>query len=131
MIAMTRLFLRASVRAATADIAAVRIAVGSVSSASNRGAPVATSASTPKAITVETPRCVFFGWPLTYLNEYQCASEIGINSITPSNEWLATRGVLSNSLQRRKSAWMRSATPAMQADSPLRATMRATSGAPR
>ncbi len=84
--AITRLFLRASARAATTDMAAVRIAVGSVNSASRRGAPVATSARTPNAITVETPRCVFLGWPLTYLKAYELSSETGISSITPSCE---------------------------------------------
>ena len=39
-----------------ADIAAVRIAVVMVSSASSRGMPVGTSASTPKAITVGRPK---------------------------------------------------------------------------
>ncbi len=46
---------RARTRAANADMAAVRIAVVSVSSDSMRGAPVSTSASTPKAITVGRP----------------------------------------------------------------------------
>jgi hypothetical protein len=49
---------RASARAASADMAAVRSAVVRVSSDSRRGVPVATSASTPKAITVGRPaRC--------------------------------------------------------------------------
>ena len=92
---------RASTRAASADIAAVRIAVVSVSSQRNRGAPVATSASTPKAITVGRPRPGLAGWPLTYLNANCARSAIGISSITPRPEWLATRGLLSNSGQRR------------------------------
>ncbi|MCY1557914.1 hypothetical protein D9M68_948060 [compost metagenome] len=50
-----------------AEVAAVRSAVVSVSSDSSSGVPVATSASTPKAITVDRPRRVFLGWPLTYL----------------------------------------------------------------
>ena len=52
-----------------ADMAAVRSAVVRVSSVSSSGAPVSTSASTPKAMTVGRPARVFFGWPLTYLNE--------------------------------------------------------------
>ena len=50
-----------------AEVAAVRSAVVRVSSLSMRGAPVPTSASTPKAITVDRPRRVFLGWPFTYL----------------------------------------------------------------
>ena len=49
------------------EVAAVRIAVVKVSSLSRVGVPVATSASTPNAITVGRPSFVFFGWPLTYL----------------------------------------------------------------
>ena len=67
--AMLRLPGRASARAATADMAAVRNAVVRVSSDSSRGIPVVTSASTPKAITVDKPRRVLPGWPFTYLNE--------------------------------------------------------------
>ena len=66
--AMVRLPGRARARAATADMAAVRRAVVRVSSLSSSGAPVATSASTPNAITVGKPQRVFLGWPLTYLN---------------------------------------------------------------
>ena len=101
MSAMHVLSGRASTRAASADIAAVRIAVVSVSSDSSRGAPVCTSASTPKAITVGRPRRWFVGWPLTYLKANCAASAIGISSMTPTGEWLATRAVLSNSCQRR------------------------------
>ena len=67
MSAITRLSGRARARAARADMAAVRRAVVSVSSLSSCGVPVATSASTPKAITVDRPRRVLRGWPLTYL----------------------------------------------------------------
>jgi len=42
-----------------AEVAAVRMAVVTVNSLSSSGKPVATSASTPKAITVESP-CVGF-----------------------------------------------------------------------
>ncbi len=66
---MVRLSGRASARAATADMAAVRSAVVRVSSLSSSGVPVATSASTPNAITVDRPWRVLPGWPLTYLNE--------------------------------------------------------------
>ena len=65
--AIVRLPGRASQRAASADVAAVRIAVVSVSSLSSSGRPVATSASPPKAITVGRPSCVLPGCPLTYL----------------------------------------------------------------
>ena len=58
---------RARRRATITDVAAVRIAVVSVSSLSSSGRPVSTSASRPKAITVGRPARVFFGWPLTYL----------------------------------------------------------------
>ena len=54
--AMQRLFGRASLRAAMAEVAAVRSAVVSVSSLTKRGIPVATSASAPKAITVGRPQ---------------------------------------------------------------------------
>lgn len=117
----------ASVRAASADIAAVRIAVVIVSSESMMGAPVATSARMPNAITVGRPRAVFFGCPLTYLNANWVASAIGINSTTPSGEWQATRALLSNSDQREKSCLMRSATPAIHCGSPMRWTRRTTS----
>ena len=65
--AITRLFGLARVWAANAEVAAVRMAVVSVSSLTSVGAPVATSAKTPKAITVNKPMAVFLGWPLTYL----------------------------------------------------------------
>ncbi|MDT4882728.1 hypothetical protein FQZ97_1187080 [compost metagenome] len=65
--AITRLSGRASVWAASAEVAAVRSAVVSVSSLRNSGAPVSTSASTPKAITVDMPKRVLPGWPFTYL----------------------------------------------------------------
>ena len=102
--AIVRLPGRASTRAASADVAAVRIAVVSVSSLSSSGQPVATSASTPNAITVGKPMRVLPGCPLTYLKLYVEPSAIGISSITPSREWLATRALLSNRRQRRKSA---------------------------
>ena len=86
---MTRLPARAMRRAANAEIAAVRSAVTNVISESSSGYPVATSASTPKAVTVSKPAAVFFGWPLTYLNEYSRPSLVGISSITPPREWLA------------------------------------------
>ena len=75
--AMRRLPGRASRRATNADVAAVRMAAVMVSSDSSRGAPVARSASTPKAITVGRPARVFPGWPLTYLKAKRCASAIG------------------------------------------------------
>jgi hypothetical protein len=65
--AMVRASGRASARAAITEVAAVRSAVASVSSDSNSGAPVATSASTPKAITVGRPCSALPGWPFTYL----------------------------------------------------------------
>ena len=65
--AITRLFGRAKALAANAEVAAVRRAVVSVNSLTSVGAPVATSASTPKAITVDRPMAVLWGWPLTYL----------------------------------------------------------------
>ena len=64
---MRQLLGRASARAATSEVAAVRSAVVKVSSASSSGQPVATSASTPKAITVGRPSAGLPGWPLTYL----------------------------------------------------------------
>jgi hypothetical protein len=51
-----RLSGRASARAATADMAAVRSAVVSVNSLRSSGMPVSTSASTPNAITVGRPK---------------------------------------------------------------------------
>jgi hypothetical protein len=129
--AMLRLPGRDSLRAATADMAAVRMAVVSVSSDSRRGAPVSTSASTPKAITVGKPRRWLDGWPFTYLKAKRSASAMGISSITPTSEWQATRALLSNACQRRNSRSMRSATPAMQAPRPLRCTRRTISGALR
>ncbi len=57
-------------------------------------------------MTVCSPCFVFLGCPLTYLNPYSVPSEVGISSITPSEEWQATRGRLSNSGQRRKSSSM-------------------------
>ncbi len=66
--AMRRDAGRASARAAIAEVAAVRKAVVSVSSDSSSGKPVATSASTPKAMTVYSPWEVLPGCPLTYLN---------------------------------------------------------------
>ena len=92
---------RASLRATSAEVAAVRNAVVSVSSDRNSGKPVATSASTPKAITVGMPCWVLFGWPLTYLKAKRCASATGISSITPPGEWQARRADLSKSFQRR------------------------------
>ena len=67
MIAIVRLSGRARWRATMADVAAVRMAVVKVNSLSSVGIPVATSASTPKAMTVGNPNCVFLGCPLTYL----------------------------------------------------------------
>ena len=64
---LLRLSGRASTRAATTDIAAVRRAVVSVSSLRNSGTPVATSASRPKAMTVGRPKRPLDGCPLTYL----------------------------------------------------------------
>ena len=61
---------------------------------------MSTSASTPNAVTVSNPAAVFFGWPLTYLNEKKRPSLVGINSITPSTEWLAMRADFSKSGQR-------------------------------
>jgi len=109
--AITRLSGRAKARAASAEVAAVRKAVPSVSSLSSNGKPLDTSASTPKAITVGRPERVFLGWPLTYLKLYWLASAIGISSITPSLEWLATRADLANMFQRRKSCSMQSVRP--------------------
>ena len=65
---MVRESVRANARAATSEVAQVRNAVASVSSESNIGYPVSTSASAPNAITVGKPREVLPGWPLTYLN---------------------------------------------------------------
>ena len=59
---------RAMLRAANSEVAAVRKAVLMVSSLSSRGYPLSTSASTPNAVTVSSPRPGFDGWPLTYLN---------------------------------------------------------------
>src|SRR5688572_15281222 len=84
--AIVRLEGRASQRAASADIAAVRNAVVNVSSDRSNGYPVATSDNTPKAVTVSRPEAVFLGWPLTYLNEYSRPSLMGINSMTPTEE---------------------------------------------
>ncbi|MNE32431.1 hypothetical protein D3C80_1260430 [compost metagenome] len=99
--AMRRALLRARTLAASTEVAAVRSAVVRVSSLSSTGLPVATSPRAPKAITVSMPARVFFGWPLTYLNEYSEASDTGISSITPSAEWLARRAHFSKSAQRR------------------------------
>ncbi|GGA80433.1 hypothetical protein GCM10011521_18400 [Arenimonas soli] len=96
--------LRASSLAAITEVAAVRSAVVKVSSLISVGMPVSTSASTPKATTVDRPSLVLPGWPLTYLKLYSFASATGISSITPPSEWAAERGLLSNSGQRRKSA---------------------------
>jgi hypothetical protein len=74
---------RASAFATSADVAAVRNAVMIVNSLNSTGKPDSTSASTPNAITVSMLTCVFFGWPLTYLNPYSVLSEVGISSITP------------------------------------------------
>ena len=65
--AMVREPGRASSLAAITEVAAVRMAVVSVSSLSSSGLPVATSASTPKAITVGKPKRPLAGWPFTYL----------------------------------------------------------------
>jgi hypothetical protein len=59
--AITRLSGRASCCAASADVAAVRSAVVTVSSESSNGYPVSTSASTPNAVTVNRPSAVFLG----------------------------------------------------------------------
>ena len=77
---------RASRRATSADMAAVRMAVVRVNSHSRRGAPVVTSANMPMAITVGRPLRVLFGWPLTSLKAKHCASVIGISSITPCSD---------------------------------------------
>jgi len=52
---MTRLSARAMLRAASNEVAAVRKAVLMVSSLNSRGYPLATSASTPNAVTVSKP----------------------------------------------------------------------------
>ena len=127
MSAMVRESGRASARAAITDVAAVRIAVVMVSSLRCVGWPVATSASTPKAITVGRPCWALLGWPLTYLKLYWTASATGINSMTPVREWLATRATLSKSAQRRKSAVMAASMRRSTWGSPWAATMRAMS----
>ena len=86
MRAIVRASARASARAAITDVAAVRMAVVMVSSLTCVGRPLATSASTPKAITVGRPSKALPGWPLTYLKLYCAASATGINSITPVAE---------------------------------------------
>ena len=68
IIAITRESRGASQRAAMALVAAVRSAVRMVISDSSSGYPVATSASTPKAVTVCSPWRMLPGWPFTYLN---------------------------------------------------------------
>lgn len=65
--AMLRQPCRASRRAASAEVAAVRSAVASVRSDRKTGRPVATSARAPNAITVGRSRSALSGWPLTYL----------------------------------------------------------------
>ncbi len=122
---------RASARAAITEVAAVRRAVTTVSSLISSGRPLLTSASTPKAITVGRPVRVFLGWPLTYLKLYMLSSAIGISSITPWGEWLATRALLSNALQRRKSASIRWAIWPSTTGMPCAATILAMSAVVR
>ena len=54
---------------------------------------------------------------------------MGISSITPFLEWLATRADLSKSCQRKKSLRMFSAIPAMQFFRPMRRTSSTAVGA--
>ena len=50
---------------------------------------------------IRSAQKVFCGWPLTYLKAYSVSLAVGINSMTPTAEWLATRADLSNFSQSR------------------------------